>query len=200
LLSGKTPVILLLAGATEADRIQALESGADDCVSKPFSPRELVARMQAVLRCPPRPLPAPATETETPDLVIDRSAMILSVRGGEVATTALEFRLVDYLARHRGRVFTRDNLLDEVWGDMQFVTPRSVDACIRRIRDKIEPNRATPTYLKTVRGVGYRLDAIAAWHSSSTEGCTCAACVAARSPSAAIPNGHHRRRRVPPAE
>jgi two-component system phosphate regulon response regulator PhoB len=174
----KLPIILLLVGAAEQDRVQALEWGADDCITKPFSAQELVARVQAVLRRMTRPVPT--STIEPADIVIDSSAMILSVRGSEVPTTALEFRLLEYLARHRGRVFTRDVLLDEVWGDMRFVTPRSVDACIRRIRDKIEPDRLKPTYLKTVRGVGYRLDAVTAWHSRSTDGCTCAACVAAR--------------------
>jgi DNA-binding response OmpR family regulator len=84
--------------------------------------------------------------------------MKISVRGNEVPATRLEFRLLDYLARNQDRVFNRDQLLDAVWGDMQFVTPRAVDACVRRIRRKIEPDRAQPTYLKTVRGIGYRFD------------------------------------------
>jgi two-component system phosphate regulon response regulator PhoB len=100
---------------------------------------------------------------EDTDILIDRGAMKLCVRGAEVTTTSLEFRLVDYLALHPGRVFTRDVLLDAVWGEMQFVTPRSVDACIRRVRRKIEPDKARPTFLKTVRGVGYRFDAVAGW-------------------------------------
>src|SRR5262249_22791877 len=161
----------LIAGANEEDRIRGLEYGADDCISKPFSPGEFVARVQATLRRATSALPAAKGSAE---IVIDRSAMKLSVRGNEITTTTLEFRLIDYLACHQGRVFTRDLLLDAVWGDMQFVTPRSVDACIRRIREKIEPDRAKPTYLKTIRGVGYRLDAGAAWHSAAKEDCDCA--------------------------
>jgi DNA-binding response OmpR family regulator len=170
----ETAVVFLLNDALEEHRILALEAGGDDCVMKPFSPRELVARVQAVLRR--FGLPGALVRADSTDLVIDSGAMKLSVRGTEVPTTTLEFRLIEYLARHRGRVFTRDLLLDAVWGDMQFITPRSVDACIRRIREKIEPDRAKPTLLKTIRGVGYRLDAIAAWQSASNEQCGCVAC------------------------
>jgi DNA-binding response OmpR family regulator len=159
---------------------------------KPFSPRELVARVQAVLRRFTAPVVRAGTESA--DLIIDSLAMKLSVRGSEVPTTSLEFRLIEYLARHRGQVFTRDLLLDAVWGDMQFVTPRSVDACIRRIREKIEPNRASPTYLKTIRGVGYRLDAIAAWQLPVNDGCTCIACTTPLGPSKAVSSNERRRR------
>src|SRR5579863_1357458 len=169
----RTPLVFLIPEAAEEHRALALESGGDDCIVKPFSPRELVARVQAVLR---RYVSPAASRTEPADLVIDSLAMKVSVRGSEVATTSLEFRLIEYLARHRGQVFTRDLLLDAVWGEMQFVTPRSVDACIRRIREKIEPDRSCPTYLKTIRGVGYRLDAVAAWHTVSNGGCACAVC------------------------
>lgn len=179
LLAG-TAVVCLLDSGMEDQHILALEYGADDCITKPFNPRELVARVQAVLRR--SPLSAPATYTDTADLVIDSLAMKLSVRGVEVPTTTLEFRLIEYMARHRGQVFTRDVLLDAVWGDMQFIAPRSVDACIRRIRRKIEPDQGKPTLLKTIRGVGYRLDAAAAWRSTSSEGCDCPAC---RTPASA---------------
>src|SRR5208337_968568 len=173
-LLSHTPVVFLLEEDSEEHRILALDSGGDDCIVKPFSPRELVARVQAVLR---RLAPRwHGVRKEPPELAIDSSAMKLSVRGSDVSTTSLEFRLIEYLARHCGQVFTRDLLLDAVWGETQFVTPRSVDACIRRIREKIEPDRAAPTYLKTVRGVGYRLDAEASWHFTSSEGCDCPAC------------------------
>jgi len=162
----RTPIIFMTAGNLEEDRVRGLELGGDDCIGKPFSPRELVARVQAVLRRFSRRLPTPITKIG--DIEIDLSAMRLSVRGVEVSTTTLEFRLMDYLARNQGRVFTRDQLLDAVWGDMQFVTPRSVDACIRRIREKIEPDSTKPTYLKTIRGVGYRLDSASAGHAEAT--------------------------------
>jgi two-component system phosphate regulon response regulator PhoB len=152
----RTPIIFTTSGSTGEDRVRGLELGGDDCIGKPFNPRELVARVQAVLRRFARRKPAPVMQIG--DIEIDLSAMRLSVRGSEVSTTALEFRLMDYLARNQGRVFTRDQLLDAVWGEMQFVTPRSVDACVRRIREKIEPDSTRPTYLKTIRGVGYRLD------------------------------------------
>jgi two-component system, OmpR family, alkaline phosphatase synthesis response regulator PhoP len=180
ILSG-TPLVFLLTDAAEEHRVLALESGGDDCIVQPFSPRELVLRVQAVLRrFSTAVIPS---VIDTAELVIDSLAMKLSVRGAEVPTTSLEFRLIEYLARHRGQVFTRDLLLDAVWGDMQFVTPRSVDACIRRIREKIEPDRARPSYLKTVRGVGYRLDAVTTWQSDSSNACDCVACVTAKGSS-----------------
>jgi DNA-binding response OmpR family regulator len=188
----RTPLVFLIPEIAEEHRSLALESGGDDCIVKPFSPRELVARVRAVLR-----RFAPATRRsrlEGADLVIDSLAMKLLVRGSEVPTTSLEFRLIEYLARHTGQVFTRDLLLDAVWGDMQFVTPRSVDACIRRIREKIEPDRATPTYLKTIRGVGYRLDAVAAWQLTPSDGCNCLACTTPLGPSRAMHATERRRR------
>ncbi len=188
----RTPIVFLIPEAAEEHRALALESGGDDCIVKPFSPRELVARVQAVLR---RFAPANGrSQMQSADLVIDSLAMKLSVRGSEVPTTSLEFRLIEYLARHRGQVFTRDLLLDAVWGDMQFVTPRSVDACIRRIREKIEPDRTSPTYLKTIRGVGYRLDAVAVWQLTPNDGCTCLACATMVGPSRVVHPTERRRR------
>jgi DNA-binding response OmpR family regulator len=151
------PIIFLTARTSESDRILGLELGADDYISKPFSPRELIARIKAVLRRFERPLTP--TVTEIGDILIDSGAMILKVRGKQVATTATEFRLLDYLARHPGRVFTRDQLLDAVWRDTAFVTPRSVDVYVRRIREKIEKDSENPRYLRTVRGAGYRFEA-----------------------------------------
>ena len=151
-----TPVIFLTARTSEADRVLGLELGADDYICKPFSPRELVARVKAVLRRFDKPL-APMVH-ELGEVRIDTGAMILSVRGKNVATTATEFRLLEYLARHAGRVFTRDQLLDAVWRDTAFVTPRSVDVYVRRIREKIERDPEAPQYLKTVRGIGYRFE------------------------------------------
>jgi DNA-binding response OmpR family regulator len=191
---GQIPVVFVTDEDVEEYRVLALDSGGDDCIVKPFSPRELVARIQAVLR---RVGPGQrVNREEAPDMVIDSSAMKVSVRGNEVSTTSLEFRLIEYLARHRGQVFTRDLLLDAVWGDMQFVTPRSVDACIRRIREKIEPDRTTPTFLKTVRGVGYRLDAVTSWQTTSNEGCDCIACNTPAGVSPALYMNHPRRKRA----
>ncbi|HYA24292.1 MAG TPA: response regulator transcription factor [Terriglobales bacterium] len=173
-LLARTALVFLLQSGIEEQCIVALECGADDCIAQPFSPRELVARIQAVLRR--SPARGTATYADQADLVIDSWAMKLAVRGTEVSTTTLEFRLIEYLARHRGQVFTRDVLLDAVWGDMQFITPRSVDACVRRVRQKIEPDRKKPTLLKTIRGVGYRLDAATVWRSTADEACDCPAC------------------------
>jgi two-component system phosphate regulon response regulator PhoB len=152
-----TPVIFLTAKSGEADRILGLELGADDYIPKPFSPRELVARVKAVLRRFERPLSQ--APVYVGDIEIDPGAMTLTVKGNAVPTTATEFRLLDYFARHLGRVFTRDQLLDSVWRDTAYVTPRSVDVYVRRIREKIEPDPENPRYLKTVRGAGYRFEA-----------------------------------------
>jgi two-component system phosphate regulon response regulator PhoB len=153
-----TPVIFLTAKTSESDRVLGLELGADDYVGKPFSPRELIARVKAVLRRFERPL-APEIVI-TGEIEIDSGAMILKVRGKQVATTATEFRLLEYMARHPGRVFTRDQLLDAVWRDTAYVTPRSVDVYVRRIREKIEKDPEEPLYLRTVRGAGYRFEAL----------------------------------------
>ncbi len=150
------PIIFLTARASENDRVAGLEMGADDYITKPFATREMVARVKAVLRRFERPTTPVVTSFE--DIVIDANAMQLRVRGEITTTTATEFRLLDYLARHPGRVFSRDRLLDAVWGDARFVTPRSVDVYVRRIREKIEIDPENPRYLKTVRGAGYRFE------------------------------------------
>ena len=149
--------MFLTAKAGEVDRVLGLELGADDYIPKPFSPRELVARIRAVLRRFERELPS--ERLEVGDLIIDTGAMTLTVRGTIVPTTATEFRLLDYLARHPGRVFTRDQLLDAVWRDTSFVTPRSIDVYVRRLREKIERDPEQPFMLRTVRGAGYRFEA-----------------------------------------
>ena len=150
------PIIFLTARAAENDRVQGLELGADDYITKPFATRELVARVKAVLRRFERPLSPSVVRFD--GIEIDANAMQLKVSGELVATTATEFRLLDYLARHPGRVFSRDHLLDAVWGDARFVTPRSVDVYVRRIREKIESDAESPRYLKTMRGAGYRFE------------------------------------------
>lgn len=151
-----TPIVFLTAKTTEADRILGLELGGDDYITKPFSPRELVARIKAVLRRCEGPL-APGS-IKAGELEIDADAMTLSVRGAAVTTTATEFRLLHYLAQHAGRVFTRDQILDAVWRETTFVSPRSVDVYVRKLREKIEHDPEHPRYLKTVRGAGYRFE------------------------------------------
>jgi DNA-binding response OmpR family regulator len=150
------PVIFLTARTAESDRVLGLELGADDYITKPFSPRELVARVKAVLRRFEHPLQP--TTLKLDDIEVDTGAMLLTVRGKNVPATATEFRLLEYLARHAGRVFTRDQLLDAVWRDTAYVTPRSVDVYVRRIREKIERDPENPRYLRTVRGAGYRFE------------------------------------------
>ncbi len=156
---GMIPVVFLTAKTAEADRIAGLELGADDYITKPFSPRELVARIRAVLRRFERPLPPSVMKVG--DIEIDSGAMVLSVRGMPVPTTATEFRLLEFLARHAGRVFTRRQLLDAVWRDTAYVTERSIDVYIRRLREKIEANPEEPRLLLTIRGAGYRFECAA---------------------------------------
>lgn len=149
------PVIFLTAKGAEIDRVVGLEIGADDYVVKPFSPRELVARVKAVLR---RKLPAEAIRdvAEGGEVRLDASTREVTVRGEQVELSALEFRLLHYLVSHPRRIFSRDRLLDVVWGRDRFVTPRTVDVHIRRLRAKIEADPDNPRYLQTVRGSGYR--------------------------------------------
>jgi two-component system phosphate regulon response regulator PhoB len=151
-----TPIVFMTARTSESDRIRGLEIGADDYITKPFSPRELVARVKAVLRRCEAP-PAP-TVIRAGELEIDALAMVLTVRGMVITVTATEFRLLHYLARHVGRVFTRDQILDAVWKDTAFVSPRSVDVYVRKLRSKIEVDPEQPRYLRTVRGAGYRFE------------------------------------------
>jgi two-component system phosphate regulon response regulator PhoB len=151
------PIVFLTARTGETDRIRGLETGADDYITKPFSPRELVARLRAVLRRCEAPLARSVIRAG--ELEIDSSAMTLTVRGTAMTTTATEFRLLHYLAQHAGRVFTRDQILDAVWRETTFVSPRSVDVYVRKLRAKIEVDPEHPRYLRTVRGAGYRFEA-----------------------------------------
>ncbi len=151
----RLPVIFLTAKGEEVDRVVGLELGADDYVVKPFSPRELVARIKAVLRR--QAAPAERKERiEAPDFLLDARTQEVRVRGRAVALSALEFKLLHFLASHPRQVFSRDRLLDEVWGRDRFVTPRTVDVHIRRLREKVEGAAAKPRFLETVRGTGYR--------------------------------------------
>ena len=149
------PVIFLTARSEEVDRVLGLEIGGDDYVVKPFSPRELVARIKAVLRRRER-----GEEhwevIEVRDLRLDPSTQEVIVRGRSVELSTLEFRLLHFMASHPRRIFARENLLDQVWGRDRFVTPRTVDVHIRRLREKIEAQPDKPQYLQTVRGSGYR--------------------------------------------
>jgi DNA-binding response OmpR family regulator len=152
----KTPVIFLTAKSAEADRVKGLELGGDDYITKPFSARELIARVRTVLRGV-REAPPPEV-LKLGSLEIDASSMTIRVDGNPIFTTVREFRLLEYLASHRGRVFTRDQLLDAVWKQTAFVTPRSVDVYVRRLREKIEADPRNPRYIKTLRRIGYRFE------------------------------------------
>jgi hypothetical protein len=137
------------------DRILGLNLG-DDYISKPFSPRELVERVRAVLRR--FDAPPPITPVRVVEIEIDPAAMTLRVRGEHCPTTAAEFRMLEHFVRHKGRVLSRDQLLDSVWRDGEYVTSRSVDVYVRRVREKIERDPENQRHLKTVRGAGHRFD------------------------------------------
>jgi phosphate regulon transcriptional regulator PhoB len=157
----RLPILMLTARGEEADRVVGLEMGADDYVTKPFSPRELLARVKALLRRAEPPADAPRS-IEIGKLAIDPASYRVSHSGKPVPLSTLEFRLLYYLASRPNRVFTRDQLLDAVWGTDRFVTPRSVDVYVRRLREKIESDPENPTHLKTVRGAGYLFETRAA--------------------------------------
>jgi two-component system, OmpR family, alkaline phosphatase synthesis response regulator PhoP len=149
------PLLMLTARSEEADRVVGLEMGADDYVTKPFSMRELIARVRALLRRH-EPVNIQRATLQRGGLVIDPGAHSVTVAGRRIDLSALEFRLLHFLGSHPGMVFSRDQLLDRVWGDDRSVTPRSVDVYVRRVREKIEPRPQAPTYIQTVHGVGYR--------------------------------------------
>jgi two-component system alkaline phosphatase synthesis response regulator PhoP len=151
------PVIILTARGEETDRLVGLELGADDYMVKPFSPKELVARVRAVLR---RTEGAPAAGVETlhaSDLTLDLPRMRLTVAGRPVEVTPTEFQLLAALARQPGRIFTRAQLLEAVQGVAFESYERAIDSHIKNLRRKIEPNPRQPRYILTVYGVGYRL-------------------------------------------
>jgi two-component system phosphate regulon response regulator PhoB len=150
--TARIPILMLTAKAAELDRVLGLELGADDYVTKPFSPRELVLRIKKLLeRGQPK-----TTESETMkfgEVVIDLPRHLLTVRGKRVELTATEFKLLTVLAQRRGRVQSRDTLLRDVWGYNSLVDTRTVDTHMRRLREKLGP---AAKHLDTVRGVGYR--------------------------------------------
>jgi DNA-binding response OmpR family regulator len=153
------PVILLTSRREETDRIAGLELGADDYVVKPFSPQELVSRVRAVLR---RARTAAQTNFESPltftDVDINPQTRLVTVNGREIALTAKEFDLLYYMARHARQVFTRQQLLEGVWGLSEYIDPGTVTVHIRRLREKIEKDPTTPSHLITIWGVGYKFE------------------------------------------
>lgn len=159
--TGNLPVIMLTARSEETDVIAGIELGADDYITKPFSPRELVARVGAVLRRAGHlETPAPSREDGTlefGDLTIDPASHQVQRAGEDLPVTHLEFKLLHYLASHPRRVFSRADLLDRVWGREKYITLRSVDVYVRRLRQKVDVP-GNPSLLKTVRGAGYRFE------------------------------------------
>lgn len=150
------PVIMVTAKGDEIDKIIGLEIGADDYVTKPFSVRELLARVRAVLRRFAVSSEIEKSETfDFKDLHIDFSSHVVIVNGKHVDLSPTEFKLLRFLSRRPGRVYTRDQILDHVWGE-SFVEPRTVDVHIKRLRAHIEKNIGEPRYILTVRGVGYK--------------------------------------------
>ena len=150
------PVIMLTARGEEADRIVGLELGADDYVTKPFSPRELVARVKSVLRRT-SPEMVRTERLDFDDLTIDATTREVKKGGVELKLTAKEFDLLWFLARHPRQVFSRDQLMDRVWGYSAALDTGTVTVHVRRLREKIEDDPARPRFLQTVWGVGYRL-------------------------------------------
>jgi two-component system, OmpR family, response regulator ResD len=159
---GALPIIMLTARTEEADRVVGLELGADDYVTKPFSARELVARVKAVLRRTHPELPAaPPSEPSALSigaLRLDTSTRIVTLDGQSINLTVREFDLLQFLMRHPGQVFTREQLLDNVWGYTFASDMSTVTVHIRRLREKIEPDPANPVFLQTIWGVGYKLE------------------------------------------
>jgi DNA-binding response OmpR family regulator len=156
---GDTPIIMLTARREERDRIVGLEMGADDYVVKPFSPQELVSRVRAVLRRTQNSAPGGG---ERPlvfgSLHIDPQTRLVMVEGEEKTLTAKEFDLLWTMARHPRQVFSRDQLLDLVWGLTEYIDPSTVTVHVRRLREKIEADPGNPHYVQTVWGVGYRFE------------------------------------------
>jgi two-component system, OmpR family, response regulator RegX3 len=151
------PIIMLTAKAEEVDRVVGLEMGADDYVTKPFSMRELVARVRAALRRQEF-IVASSQEPGFRDdrLSIDLDRPWVAVDGQEVVLAPRELALLRVLLAHRGRVRTRQQLLDEAWGSDEYIDPRTVDVHVRWLRKKLEPDPEQPRYIETVRGLGYR--------------------------------------------
>ncbi|MDN5343965.1 MAG: two-component system, OmpR family, alkaline phosphatase synthesis response regulator PhoP [Clostridia bacterium] len=153
---GNTPILMLTARKEEVDRVLGLELGADDYLTKPFSPRELVARVRAILR---RAAESPRQEDETLSvgaLSINPASHVVTVKGKPVDLTLKEYQLLQLLAENRGRVFSREALLERLWESEYYGDTRTIDVHIRHLREKIEENPSNPRYIITVRGVGYK--------------------------------------------
>jgi len=148
------PVIMLTAKGEETDKILGLELGADDYVTKPFSPKELVARVKAVLRRHARKVESKKIEIAG-RVVIDLEKFEVTVKGKKIDLTTTEFRVLQLLASRKGYVFTRDNILNYLWGDEKAVVDRTIDVHIRHLREKLG---SAASLIKNIRGIGYKLE------------------------------------------
>jgi DNA-binding response OmpR family regulator len=153
----RTPVIFLTARSDEVDRVLGLELGGDDYITKPFSPRELVARIKAHLRRSEGDA-APQAALSMGPFRLDRGARRIYQGDREIELTSTEFKLLEFFLTHPGTAWSREQLLREVWGEQHFVTPRTVDVHVRRLREQIEEKPDEPVLLVTVRGFGYRFE------------------------------------------
>jgi DNA-binding response OmpR family regulator len=151
-----TPVILLTARDSEIDKIVGLEIGADDYVTKPFSPRELLARIKSVLRRAKTPAATPTARVHIGELCLDSLTHEVHLDGAPLALTAKEFALLEYLMRNANLALSRHAILDHVWGYDFYGDPRTVDVHVRRLREKVEADCSTPRLIVTVPGVGYK--------------------------------------------
>ena len=155
----KVPVIMLTAKDSEIDKVVGLELGADDYVTKPYSARELVARIRAVLRRGNEPELSGAAAVEAGPVRMDVERHVVTVNGDAVPMPLKEFELLEMLLRNAGRVLTRMQLIDRVWGSDYVGDTKTLDVHVKRLRGKLEPDPATPHYLLTVRGLGYKFEA-----------------------------------------
>ena len=152
----RTPVLFLTARSDEVDRVLGLEIGGDDYMTKPFSPRELIARIKAHLRR--EEMDAEPAQADIGPFKLDRAARRVFHGERELPLTTTEFRLLEFFLTHPGRAYSREQLLEAVWGEQRFVTPRTVDVHVRRLREQIEEQPDNPRYLATIRGFGYRFE------------------------------------------
>ena len=152
----RTPIILLTAKAQEAEKVMGLELGADDYITKPFSPRELIARIKAHLRR--EEMDADPGALNLGPFQLDRGARRVFLNSRELTLTSTEFNLLEFFLTHPGRAYSREQLLEAVWGEQRYVTPRTVDVHVRRLREQIEEQAENPRFLTTVRGFGYRFE------------------------------------------
>jgi len=153
---GRTPVLFLTARSDEVDRVLGLEIGGDDYMTKPFSPRELIARVKAHLRR--EDMDAESQVLDVGRFKLDRGARRVFNGDRELSLTSTEFNLLEFFLTHPVRAYSREQLLESVWGAQRYVTPRTVDVHIRRLREQIEEQPESPRNLTTVRGFGYRFE------------------------------------------